>query len=102
MTDSLFKITPTPPTSIKLEPGQEGKLSFTVESLAAPDKVHELKLVIADKERPNDIYFDSPGLLPNGQLCDRKSGVRQRLLQQQPLCTLSVQPTVHARLCVQR
>lgn len=116
MTDSLFKITPTPPTSIKLEPGQEGKLSFTVESLAAPDKVHELiaqallvgeegkgkevdwlatgprptlsmsggktetvtitakpkpttprgehriKLVVADKERPNDVYAESPAV----------------------------------------
>ena len=114
MTDSLFKITPTPPTSIKLEPGQEGKFSFTVESLAAPDKGHELivqallvgedgkgkevdwlaagpqralsmsggqtatvtitarpkpasprgehklKIVIADKDRPNDVYADSP------------------------------------------
>ncbi|HWO22622.1 MAG TPA: hypothetical protein VNO30_27875 [Kofleriaceae bacterium] len=114
MTDSLFKITPTPPSSIKLEPGQVGKLSFTVESLAAPDKVHEvllqallvgdggkeqdadwlvakpqgalrmsggktetvaitasptaasprgehrIKLVIADKDRPNDVFADSP------------------------------------------
>lgn len=114
MTTSLFKITPTPPTSIKLDPGQEGKLSFTVESLAAPDKVHaimlqaqlvgesgkgkeadwlvvgplqtlsmsggktetvtitarptptsprgehRIKLVIADRDRPNDVYADSP------------------------------------------
>jgi len=27
MSASLFKITPTPPTSIQVEPGQEGKLS---------------------------------------------------------------------------
>lgn len=114
MSASLFKITPTPPTSIKLDPGQEGKLSFTVESLAAPDKVHaimlqaqlvgeggkgkevdwlvvgpertltmsggktetvtitarptptsprgehRLKLVIADRDRPNDVYAGSP------------------------------------------
>ncbi len=114
MSTSLFKITPTPPTSIKLEPDQEGKLSFTVESLAAPDKVHAImlqallageggkgkevdwlvagpqrtlsmsggktetvtitvkptatsprgessvKLVIADRDRPNDVYADSP------------------------------------------
>jgi hypothetical protein len=115
MTTSLFKITPTPPTSVKLEPGQEGKFSFTVESMAAPDKVHEImlqallmsdgkgtevdwlvagpqrtlsmsggktetvtitarptptsprgenrvKLVIADRDRPNDIYADSPSV----------------------------------------
>ena len=116
MTDSLFKITPTPPTSIKVEPGREEKFSFTVESLAAPDKVHEVmlqallvgdgeggkgkeadwlaagprrtfsisggktetvaitvkptagtprgqhkvKLVIADRDRPNDVFADSP------------------------------------------
>jgi PKD repeat protein len=114
MPTSPFKITPTPPTSIQLEPGQGGKLSFTVECLAAPDKVleimaqallvgedgkgkeaewlttgprptlsmsggetetvtitakpkltsprgeHKIKLVIADKDRPNDVYTDSP------------------------------------------
>ncbi|HWU86815.1 MAG TPA: hypothetical protein VN253_06055 [Kofleriaceae bacterium] len=114
MSTSLFKITPTPPTSIQVAPGQEGKLSFTVESLAAPDKIHQImlqallvgeegkgkevdwlvagpqrtlsmsggktetvtitakptagtprgehsiKLIIADKDRPNDVYADAP------------------------------------------
>jgi hypothetical protein len=118
MTDNLFKITPTPPTSIQVEPGQEGKFSFTVESLAAPDKVHDVmlqallvgdgedrkgkeadwlaagprrsfaipggktetvaitvkptastprgqhtvKLVIADRDRPNDVFAESPSV----------------------------------------
>ena len=116
MPATQFKITPTPPTSLKLEPGQEGKFSFTVESLAAPDKSHDLilqallvgqdgkgkevewlvagpqqtlhmtggktetvtiiarpnpagprgeqtiKLVVADKERPNDLYAESPAV----------------------------------------
>jgi hypothetical protein len=113
MAASLFKITPTPPTVLALEPGEEGKFSFTVESLAAPGRVHEIilqalrvgpdgkgeevdwlvvgphrtqivsggktetvtitarpdagtprgphriKLVIADRDRPNDVYADS-------------------------------------------
>lgn len=117
MTVSLFKITPTPPTSIELRPGEEGKLSFTIESLAAPGRVHEImlqalrvgadgkgtevdwliagprrtllmsggktetvtitarptpasprgehrvKLVIADRDRPNDVYADSPSVV---------------------------------------
>ena len=116
MPASQFKITPTPPISIKLEPGQEGRFSFTVESLTAPDKVleimtqalllgedgkgkeadwlsagpkptlsmsggeietvtitakpkltsprgeHKIELVIADKDRPNDVYADSPAV----------------------------------------
>jgi Tachylectin len=44
MTASLFTTTPTPPTFLKVEPGQEGRFSFTVTSLSAPDKVHELIL----------------------------------------------------------
>jgi hypothetical protein len=114
MTTSLFRITPTPPISVKLEPGQEGKFSFTIESLAAPDKVHEvilqaqrvgedgkgkevdwlvvrpqqtlsmssgktetvsitarptpttprgehsIKLVVAEKSQPNEVFADSP------------------------------------------
>jgi hypothetical protein len=115
MTASLFKITPTPPTSIKLEPGKDGTFWFTIESLAAPDKVidillqaqrigddqngqdvdwlvaaprtlrmpggktetvtitarpiastprggHNVKLIIADKDRPNDSYAESPSV----------------------------------------
>lgn len=114
MTDRLFKITPTPPTKIEVLQGQEGKLSFTIESLAAPDRAYDalfqpllvgdgdkaqaadwlvpkpervaglvggktltaaviahptasippgvygVKLVIADAERPNDTYAESP------------------------------------------
>lgn len=113
MTASLFTITPTPPTSLKLTPGQDGRFSFTVTSLAAPDKTHEVmlqallvgddgkgkeadwlvagpqrtftmtggktetvaitarptattprrehrvKLVVADRDRPNDVFQDS-------------------------------------------
>lgn len=113
MTVSLFKITPTPPTTLKLEIGQQGTFSFTVESLVAPDTVQEvvvqallvndhgegkevswlvvgpqrilslpggktqtitvttkptdasprgdnvIKLLVADKERPNDLFTDS-------------------------------------------
>lgn len=113
MTASLFKITPTPPTVVALEPGDEGRFSFTIESLAAPGRFHELilqalligadgkgeevdwlivgpdrtltmsggktetvtitarptstsprgerriKLVIADRDRPNDVYASS-------------------------------------------
>lgn len=44
MTTSQFKITPTPPASLALSPGEEGELSFTIESLAAPDKIHEIML----------------------------------------------------------
>src|SRR5262245_50548156 len=35
-------ITPTPPTSIQLRPGQEGRFSFTVTSTAAPDTVRRV------------------------------------------------------------
>jgi Divergent InlB B-repeat domain len=41
---SLFRVTPTPPTFLKLEVGQEGSFSFTIECLAAPDQVHEIIL----------------------------------------------------------
>lgn len=44
MSSSLFKITPAPPTSIQVEPGQEATFSFMVECLAAPDEVHEIVL----------------------------------------------------------
>lgn len=44
MTASPFTITPTPPTSLVLPHGQEGRFSFTVHSLAAPDKAHEVML----------------------------------------------------------
>jgi hypothetical protein len=44
MTTTLFKITPTPPTTLELPPGGEGKFSFTVESLAAPDAIHDVML----------------------------------------------------------
>lgn len=114
MNASPFKITPTPPTSIALDPGEEDKLSFTIENLAAPGQVreivlqalligedgkgkevdwlvvgperilrmsggqtetatitarptagtprgkHRVRLRIADHERPNDVYADSP------------------------------------------
>jgi hypothetical protein len=114
VTTSSFTITPTPPSSLKVEPGKEGKFSFTVTSLAAPDKVMDvlleprligadgkqqvadwlvpgpqptmsmaggktetvtitarptaksplgentIKLVVADKDRPNDVFTESP------------------------------------------
>jgi hypothetical protein len=114
MNGSQFKITPTPPASIALDPGEEDKLSFTNENLAAPDQIcqvvlqallvgddgkgkevdwlvagpertlrmrggqtetatltahptagsprgtHRVKLRVADQERPNDVYADSP------------------------------------------
>jgi hypothetical protein len=44
MTTSPFTITPTPPTSLKLQPGQDGKFSFTATCLAAPDKIYEVEL----------------------------------------------------------
>jgi hypothetical protein len=52
MPDSLFKITPTDPTAIQVPPGQEGKFSFTIESLAAPDQTHEIQLqaLLVDQE----------------------------------------------------
>jgi F5/8 type C domain len=42
---SEFTITPTPPTTIQLEPGQEGTFSFTVTNQAAPDVSHDVVLV---------------------------------------------------------
>jgi hypothetical protein len=115
MTTSLFKITPTNPTALTIEAGKDGTFSFTVESLAAPDKTisvllqaqrigedrkgqdvdwlvaspatlsitggetatvtlkarpvtatprgpHSLKLVIADKDHPNDSYAETPSV----------------------------------------
>jgi hypothetical protein len=44
MPPSPFTVTPTPPTTLKLGPGQEGLLSFTVNCLSAPDKVHDVML----------------------------------------------------------
>lgn len=41
---STFAITPTPPTVIKLEPGEDGVFSFTVTSLAAPDRSFKVLL----------------------------------------------------------
>src|SRR5215467_14445731 len=41
---SPYTITPTPPTSYKLAPGEEGKFSFTVTSLEGPDRVQEVLL----------------------------------------------------------
>jgi hypothetical protein len=41
---SQFTITPTDPTSIKLEAGQDGTFSFTVNNLAAPDKSEDVIL----------------------------------------------------------
>lgn len=35
---SSFSITPTPPTMVKLAPGEDGVFSFTVTSLSAPDR----------------------------------------------------------------
>lgn len=114
MSSSPFRITPTPPTSVAVDPGREEKLSFTVENLAAPDQLreivlqalligddgkgrevawlaagpertlrmsggqtetlaitvrptaesprgrHRVKLRVADQDRPNDVYVDSP------------------------------------------
>jgi ribosomal protein L7/L12 len=42
MPASPFTITPTEPTQLKLETGAEGTYSFTVTSLAAPDRSQEL------------------------------------------------------------
>jgi hypothetical protein len=44
MPASPFTVTPTPPTSLRLAPGEEGKLSFTVTCLSAPDKTYEVML----------------------------------------------------------
>jgi hypothetical protein len=110
---SEFTITPTPPTSIRLEVGREHAFSFTLTSQAAPDMArdvvfaalvvgsdgkgkeaswlvveprqilgmaggetatitirarptaaslrgeHSIRLVVADKDRPNDVFADS-------------------------------------------
>jgi large subunit ribosomal protein L7/L12 len=42
MPASPFTITPTSPTSLKLEVGEDGTFAFTVTSLAAPDSSQEL------------------------------------------------------------
>jgi hypothetical protein len=58
MTASPFNITPTPPTSLKLEPGQEGKFSFTVTCLAAPDKSYDVilqPLVVGDDGKTKEV-----------------------------------------------
>src|SRR5262249_48192270 len=44
MPPSLFTITPTPPTSVTLAPGEDGKFSFTITCQAAPDKRYDLIL----------------------------------------------------------
>lgn len=44
MPDSSFTVTPTPPTFVKLAPGEEGRFSFTITVLAAPDKVLDVTL----------------------------------------------------------
>jgi PKD repeat protein len=113
MPTSDFAITPTPPISIQVQAGQDGVFSFTVVSLAGPDRrieivpraflvdkdgkgeevdwliagptptlsmcggqttdvtitvkpkltspsgKHTIKLVIAEKDRPNDVYAES-------------------------------------------
>jgi hypothetical protein len=41
---SAFTIAPTPPTTIALDTGQDGSFSFTVTSLAAPDRSQDLIL----------------------------------------------------------
>jgi hypothetical protein len=58
MNGSQFKITPTPPASIALDPGEEARLSFTVESLAAPDQVREVvlqALLIGDDGKDQEV-----------------------------------------------
>jgi hypothetical protein len=114
---SRFTITPTPPTSIKVRPGEQGQLSFTVTCDLAPDtsldvafaasliggdgkgkevdwlvvgprqslrvfggqtetitisarpradaphREHTIKLVIVDKDQPNEIYGESSPVL---------------------------------------
>src|ERR1044072_3686490 len=52
MPGNAFSVTPTPPTVLSLRPGVEGTFSFTVTSLAAPNKVHEVALqaLLVDKE----------------------------------------------------
>jgi hypothetical protein len=50
MPGSTFTVTPTPPTVLKLAPGEEGRFSFTVTALAAPDKIHDVTLrALVDK-----------------------------------------------------
>lgn len=44
MPGSPFTVTPTPPTALTLRPDTEGRFSFTLTSLAAPNKVHEVTL----------------------------------------------------------
>jgi hypothetical protein len=44
MPENLFTITTTPPSSLELDVGQVGKLSFTVTSLAAPDQAKDVML----------------------------------------------------------
>src|SRR5882762_4022385 len=44
MTASLFSIAPTPPTSLTMKAGGEGRFSFTITCLAAPDRSYELIL----------------------------------------------------------
>jgi hypothetical protein len=44
MSSSLFRITPTPPTSLAVKVGEQARFSFTVISLAAPDKLLDLQL----------------------------------------------------------
>jgi hypothetical protein len=44
MPGSLFSVTPTPPTLLKLAPGEEGRFSFTITVLAAPDKMLDVTL----------------------------------------------------------
>lgn len=63
MADSMFTITTTPPSSVKLEVGQTGKFSFTVTSLAAPDKSQDLILqaLLVGPDGKKEVDWLSPG-----------------------------------------
>lgn len=63
MADSLFTITTTPPSSLELEIGQTGKFSFTVTSLAAPDKSQDLILqaLLVGPEGKKEVDWLAPG-----------------------------------------
>lgn len=61
---SPFTITPTPPTSLKLEVGKEGTFSFTVTSLEAPDQSQEVilqALLIGPDEKGKEVDWLVPG-----------------------------------------
>lgn len=64
---SLFTIEPTPPTTLKLEAGQDGTFSFTVTSLAAPDRSEDVilqALVTGPDGKAKEVDWLVPGPQP--------------------------------------